>query len=87
MAICKCCGKDMLKVDSCIKLPFVYEDGESLDPLKYGEDWVEEVGDLSERCHDCNCNKGNYHHRGCDMERCPRCQGQALSCDCELKEE
>jgi len=40
--------------------------------------------DVNERCHDCGIlNKpGNVHHRGCDMERCPKCGGQLISCNC-----
>lgn len=40
--------------------------------------------DVNERCHDCNIvNKpGNFHHAGCDMERCPKCGGQLISCIC-----
>lgn len=33
-------------------------------------------------CHDCNVAPGGYHHSGCDMERCPRCVGQRMTCDC-----
>ena len=34
------------------------------------------------KCHDCNCNEGELHHSGCDMERCPFCGGQLISCNC-----
>lgn len=43
-----------------------------------------EYFDNNERCHDCNIvnKKGNIHHLGCDMERCPKCKGQLISCRC-----
>jgi hypothetical protein len=37
------------------------------------------------RCHDCDCLEGELHDRGCDMERCPFCGGQLISCDCIYK--
>jgi len=36
-------------------------------------------------CHDCGCEEGELHNYfpNCDMERCPLCKGQLLSCDCD----
>jgi hypothetical protein len=34
-------------------------------------------------CHDCGCKEGELHQYGCDMEECPFCGGQLLSCDCK----
>lgn len=33
-------------------------------------------------CGDCGCKEGQLHTPGCDMEICPFCGGQLLSCDC-----
>ena len=52
--------------------------------------YLEIQGDVFERlretenmCGDCGATEGEYHHLGCDMERCPKCRGQLISCDCE----
>lgn len=34
------------------------------------------------KCHDCGCLEGQIHEYGCDMERCPFCGGQLITCDC-----
>ena len=33
-------------------------------------------------CHDCRVMEGELHQHGCDMERCPFCGGQLISCPC-----
>ncbi len=38
-------------------------------------------------CHDCGARMGQFHGPGCDMERCPACRGQLLSCWCARPEE
>ena len=34
------------------------------------------------RCHDCGVKIGEFHKLGCDMEECPFCHHQLISCDC-----
>ena len=48
-----------------------------------GDDW----GADRRPCHDCAVVKGQLHVPGCDVERCPRCGGQAISCSCDYEEE
>lgn len=33
-------------------------------------------------CHDCGSREGELHLPGCDMERCPFCLNQLITCDC-----
>ena len=37
-------------------------------------------------CHDCRVLKGEFHVPTCDVEECPLCGGQLISCDCAFEE-
>jgi hypothetical protein len=36
-------------------------------------------------CGDCAVSEGEFHKPGCDMEICPFCGGQLISCGCAYK--
>lgn len=79
MAICQECKQQMTTATSCT-YPYIKLDGK----------WYKRntsYYDVNRRCHDCGIvnHHGNVHHYGCDMERCPKCKGQLISCGCHHK--
>lgn len=39
---------------------------------------------MKKHCGDCLVEEGELHKFGCDMERCPKCKGQLISCGCKV---
>lgn len=73
-AKCSACKQEMRPGVACkLKKYTDFADGVARKRIPHSGD---------ENCGDCACPPGGLHHPGCDMERCPKCQGQALSCDC-----
>lgn len=87
MATCNDCKQDMLTSYGCIppRDAIVELNGKHYYRLRYSipSQLVGRVDPDTHRCHDCNAAVNQYHHVGCDMERCPRCGGQFISCNCE----
>lgn len=75
--VCKYCG-------------YIMQIGESCNPtlLHKGLLYKRIPWDQNFECHDCNVTYGQYHHLGCDLERCPLCKKQLIGCGCfEYKKE
>jgi hypothetical protein len=74
MAICRDCDQEMKDHVGCTLKTIHMHDGKTLYRIKYEN--------MSNNCHDCGCPPNSYHHLGCDMEICPECEGQLISCGC-----
>lgn len=83
MAVCDDCKREMTTSDGCSISKMiigtkafhrirVFEVNGALSNLRDGK----------LRCHDCGALPDRFHHPGCDMELCPRCGNQAISCGC-----
>ena len=84
MSICELCAHEMLDdAVSCIVTPVPTGTG-VFHPIAFGSERVRSW--KAERCGDCGVRPGGFHHRGCDMEECPRCRGQLISCGCDVSE-
>lgn len=83
MAKCEYCNRDMLKSNGCNMALLKFDDKTYLR-IKVGakHDFYYGKKNKNIRCHDCNALIGEYHHLGCDCERCPKCHGQLISCEC-----
>jgi len=74
MAVCDYCDHEMQDGVSCEKEDIVI-DGQAYPQVPYEPS-------VNRNCHDCKTPNGGFHHPGCDMERCPKCGGQLISCGC-----
>ena len=60
--------------------------GKPIPRIKYGaeqDDWQAK----DSPCHDCRVLEGELHVAGCDVEECPICHTQLITCDCEFDSE
>lgn len=81
-------------IKKCQDIKFYTIDGVGYERIKFGKEHLynkECLNELNasityEVCGDCSVKTGQYHVIGCDIEICPRCKNQVISCDCDINE-
>ena len=69
------------KIRAAQKIRSYTLNGEAIARIRYGDE-QDDWGAEQRPCHDCRVIKGELHIPNCDVEQCPVCGGQVLSCDC-----
>lgn len=73
--VCGHCRQGMRTAASCTPTVLV------IGGRRYRRQRGKTIGPDS-RCGDCGVRDGGVHHLGCDLEVCPQCGGQLISCSC-----
>ncbi len=83
MAICSWCDREMTTAESC-SVEVLHDSGRPVPMVRWGKErgWT-----ARGRCDDCGVMPGRFHHLGCDVQSCPRCGGQMLTCGCRFDED
>jgi hypothetical protein len=84
MAVCSWCLGEMNTANSCTVNAF-HRKGHRFHMVPFGD---EPNGRTSgDQCGDCGVNRGGWHHPGCDLQQCPACGRQLISCGCWFDED
>ena len=73
MAKCPDCQREMRLAPSCVADFAVVVGDKTFDRIRHPTA-------AAARCDACGVKPGGVHHFGCDMERCPSCDGQLIMC-------
>lgn len=78
---------------------YITKHGQKVERIRYGSEskkiheifkevhnYVFSNLDIYEICDECLAKQGEFHTEGCDLEVCPVCGGQIISCDCIAKD-
>ena len=81
MAICDLCKEEMTAGASCVVDAVEIRSRRwTFAPFGSERGWPKpRPGEL---CPDCGVRAGGMHHVGCDLQTCPACGGQFISCGC-----
>lgn len=69
------------KIDEAQEETTVELAGVRYQRVQYGDDYPHLR--VKPQCRDCGVRVGQLHVPSCCVERCPRCGGQAICCECD----
>ena len=81
MAICTSCRQEMMRHVSCSLTTLLLFDG-AYQRRRHRSRRAPGPEREARVCGDCGTPPGGLHHPGCDLETCPRCREQLISCGC-----
>jgi hypothetical protein len=84
MAVCSWCHGEMKLANSCTVNAF-HKQGRRFHMVPFGDE--PDGRTRGDQCGDCGVRRGGWHHPGCDLQQCPSCGGQLLSCGCRFDED
>ena len=84
MAVCTWCNREMTMAPSCTVNAF-HQNGQRFDLVPFGRERGRRMP--GDRCGDCGVTRGGSHHPGCDLQRCPVCDRQLMTCGCRFDED
>jgi hypothetical protein len=84
MAVCEWCHGEMTMPISCTVDAF-HRNGRRFLMVPFGAEPGRRTS--GDQCGDCGTIRGGWHHPGCDLQRCPVCGRQLISCGCRFDED
>ena len=72
------------KIIAAQKIVSLRHEGHDVPRVRYGEEHSDSSAETTP-CPDCGVLKGDFHVPSCDVEECPVCGHQLISCDCQFE--
>lgn len=73
------------KIIAAQKIVSIRHQGRDVPRIRYGNEQSDRSVETIP-CPDCGVLKGDFHVPSCDVEECPVCGRQLISCDCQFED-